>query len=136
MVTDQAAPPVARARRSDAGAARFTARDIAGLVLTGEMYAAPYDLLGLALAVRQDRLRAITARWRRAGLAESGRIGPARPGARSPRPACGRPGCGSRPAARRWPGCDISAPCWRPGSAWRPATRSRPGRGGGAASGG
>src|SRR6266568_8900304 len=76
MVTDQAAPPVARARRSDAGAARFTARDIAGLVLTGEMYAAPYDLLGLALAVRQDRLRAITARWRRAGLAESGLIGP------------------------------------------------------------
>ena len=40
------------------------------------MYAAPYDLLGSALAARPDRVRAITSRWRRAGLAETGRIGP------------------------------------------------------------
>jgi hypothetical protein len=40
------------------------------------MYAAPYDLLALTLRMRQDRLRAILVRWRRAGLAESGRIGP------------------------------------------------------------
>jgi len=80
MVTDQdtrlpraAGPP---ARRSDAGAIRFTSRDIAGLLLTGDMYGAPYDLLGDALDVRPDRLRAVTSRWRRAGLAESGRIGP------------------------------------------------------------
>jgi len=64
------------ARRSDAGSARFTGRDIGGLVLAGEMYGAPYDLLAAALGVRADRLRAITARWRRAGVAESGRIGP------------------------------------------------------------
>src|SRR5260370_23050097 len=67
---------VTPARRTDAGAVRFTSRDIAGLVLTREMYGAPYDLLGAALQVRPARLRAVTSRWRRAGLAESGRIGP------------------------------------------------------------
>jgi hypothetical protein len=83
MVTDldmpapgAAAARLGSARRPDAGAVRFTARDIAGLTLTGDMYGAPGDLLGAALGVRPDRLRAITARWRRAGLAESGRIGP------------------------------------------------------------
>ena len=55
---------------------RFTGRDIAGLLLAGDMYGTPYDLLGLALGARQDRVRAIVARWRLAGLAESGRIGP------------------------------------------------------------
>jgi hypothetical protein len=30
---------------------RFTARDIAGLVLTGDMYAAPYDLVAATLGV-------------------------------------------------------------------------------------
>jgi hypothetical protein len=38
------APPEAPGRRSDAGTVQFTARDIAGLVLTGDMYGAPYDL--------------------------------------------------------------------------------------------
>jgi hypothetical protein len=55
---------------------RFSARDIAGLVLAGDMYAAPYDILAQAMGVQPDRLRAIVARWRHAGLAESGRIGP------------------------------------------------------------
>jgi hypothetical protein len=68
--------PAHKTRRSDAGTVRFTGRDIAGLVLAGDMYAAPYDLLALALGMRADRLRAIVARWRSAGLAESGRIGP------------------------------------------------------------
>jgi hypothetical protein len=68
--------PAAQARRSDAGVARFGDRDAAGLSLAGGMYAAPNDLLALALNVRQDRLRVIIARWRTAGLAESGRIGP------------------------------------------------------------
>lgn len=63
-------------RRSDAGTVRFTSRDITGLALTGDMHAAPYDLLAAALDVTPGRLRAITARWRRAGLAETGRIGP------------------------------------------------------------
>jgi len=69
-------PDPAAGRRSDAGVTRLTGRDITGLVLAAEMYAAPYDLLAAALGVRQDRLRAITARWRHAGLAETGLIGP------------------------------------------------------------
>lgn len=68
--------PVSKVRRSDTGEPRFTGRDISGLVLAGDMYAAPYDLLALALGVRQDRLRAIVSRWRAAGLADTGRIGP------------------------------------------------------------
>ena len=63
-------------RRSDAGAVQFTARDITGLVLAGDMYGAPYDLLAAALGVKAARLRGITCRWRRAGLAQTGRIGP------------------------------------------------------------
>jgi hypothetical protein len=64
------------ARRSDAGAVRLTSRDVAGLVLTGEMYGAPYDLLARCLDVREDRLRAIVARWRKARYADTGRLGP------------------------------------------------------------
>lgn len=66
----------AAARRSDAGTTRLTSRDITGLVLCGEQYGAPYDLLAQALAVRDDRLRAILARWRHAGYADTGRLGP------------------------------------------------------------
>jgi hypothetical protein len=40
------------------------------------MYAAPLDLLGAALGAQLDRVRAVTARWRRAGLAATRRIGP------------------------------------------------------------
>ncbi len=55
---------------------RVSDRDIAGLMLCGEMYGAPYDLLAWFLRVREDRLRGITARWRAAGYAETGRLGP------------------------------------------------------------
>ena len=68
-------------RRSDAGTVRFSGRDIAGLMLCGEMYGAPYDLLAGCLNVQPDRLRGIVARWRAAGYAETGRIGPGRRGA-------------------------------------------------------
>ena len=64
------------ARRSDAGIVRVSDRDIAGLMLCGEMYGAPYDLLAAFLGVREDRLRGIAARWRAAGYAETGRLGP------------------------------------------------------------
>jgi hypothetical protein len=63
-------------RRSDAGTIRLTGRDIAGLVLCGEMQGTPYDLLAGYLDVRDDRLRAIVARWRKAGYAQTGRLGP------------------------------------------------------------
>ena len=44
-------------RRADAGTVRLGGRDIAGLLLCGEMYGAPYDLLALSLGVREDRAR-------------------------------------------------------------------------------
>ena len=64
------------ARRSDAGAVRLGQRDIDGLILCAEHYAAPYDLLAAALGAQPARLRGITARWRRAGYAATGRLGP------------------------------------------------------------
>jgi hypothetical protein len=63
------------ARRADAGTVRLGGRDVAGLVLCADMYGAPYDLLAAYLAVREDRLRAIVARWRHAGYAATGRLG-------------------------------------------------------------
>ena len=69
-------PPLPAGQRSDAGTIRLTSRDITGLVLCGEQYGAPYDLLAAYLDVREDRLRAITARWRAAGYAATGRLGP------------------------------------------------------------
>ena len=51
-------------------------RDIDGLVLCGEHGGAPYDLLAAALDVAPVRLRGITARWRRAGYAATGQLGP------------------------------------------------------------
>jgi hypothetical protein len=63
-------------RRSDAGVVRLGRRDIDGLILCAEHFGAPYDLLASALAAQPARLRAITARWRRAGFAATGRLGP------------------------------------------------------------
>ncbi len=64
------------ARRADAGTIRLSQRDIDGLLLAGEHYGVPLDLLAAALRVQPDRLPAITARWRRAGYAATGRLGP------------------------------------------------------------
>jgi hypothetical protein len=50
--------------------------DIYGLVLCAEHAGVPYDLLAAALAVQPARLRAIVARWRQAGYAATGRLGP------------------------------------------------------------
>src|SRR5262245_3563126 len=69
-------PAGAARRRADAGMVRLGGRDVAGLVLCGEMYGAPYDLLAAALGCREDRCRGIVARWRHAGYAETGRLGP------------------------------------------------------------
>lgn len=65
---EQAAP---RPRRSDAGQIRFTDRDVRGLALVAQQYAAPYDLLAPYLGVTGSRLRSIIARWKRHGLADS-----------------------------------------------------------------
>jgi hypothetical protein len=66
----------APARRADAGSVRLGGRDVGGLLLCGDMYGAPYDLLSAFLAVREDRARGIVARWRHAGYAATGRLGP------------------------------------------------------------
>jgi hypothetical protein len=63
-------------RRADAETIRLSQRDIDGLLLTGEHYGAPYDLLADALRVHQDRLPKIMGRWRRTGYAATGRLGP------------------------------------------------------------
>ena len=68
-------PPLA-GRRADAGTVKLTGRDITGLLLCADHYAAPYDLLAAALDVRTDRLRGIVARWRHTGYAETGTLGP------------------------------------------------------------
>ena len=67
-------PQSPSARRSDAGKIRLQPRDVDGLVILAEQYAAPYDLLARRLGVTEDRLRGITARWRDAGLADTGRL--------------------------------------------------------------
>jgi hypothetical protein len=54
---------------------RLTDRDVSGLLLVAEHYAAPYDLLASALDVSPGRLRNITARWRAAGHAFTGMLG-------------------------------------------------------------
>jgi hypothetical protein len=72
----RAAPAARPAHRVDTGAARLSQRDIDGLLLVGEHYGAPYDLLATALPVRPERVAAIVARWRRAGYVATGRLGP------------------------------------------------------------
>ena len=142
------------ARRADAGVIQLTGRDIDGLLLCGEHYGAPYDLLAAALQVPQGRLPAIVRRWRRAGYAATGRLGPG-PGwcwlTRDGMTATGlgfpalRPALGRLAhiravlAARLWL---ETGPAWSSGHAWwhserrlraRPARgrprRARPGRG-------
>jgi hypothetical protein len=73
ITTATAARP---ARRVDAGSVRLSQRDIDGLLLCGEHYGVPLDLLAAALRVQPGLLPAIMARWRRAGYAATGRLGP------------------------------------------------------------
>jgi len=56
------AHPARPPRRADAGTVRLSQRDIDGLMLCGEHYGAPLDLLAAALRVAPERLPAITAR--------------------------------------------------------------------------
>jgi hypothetical protein len=83
---------------------RLGARDVAGLVLLGDMYGTPYDLLAAFLGVRPDRLRGIVARWRTAGYVATGRLG-AGPAwcwlTRAGLAVTGQPYTQARPAAAR-----------------------------------
>ena len=68
--------PAPGTRRADYGAVRLGQRDIDGLILCAEHYGGPYDLLAAALDVQPARLRGLVARWRKAGYAATGRLGP------------------------------------------------------------
>ena len=117
-------------RRADAGTIRLSQRDIDGLLLTGEHYGVPYDLLADALRVHPDRLTKLTRRWRRLGFAATGRLGPG-PGwcwlTRDGMTATGLGFPATRPAlgrlahiravlaARLWL---EASPAWQTGPAW------------------
>ena len=78
-MTAQAYDRVTAARPPRRGATReagLSQRDIDGLLLCGEHYGVPCDLLADALRVSPDNLGKITRRWRRAGYAATGRLGP------------------------------------------------------------
>ncbi|MGH3195178.1 MAG: hypothetical protein ACRDNT_04420 [Streptosporangiaceae bacterium] len=118
------------ARRADAGTVRLSQRDIDGLLLAGEHYGVPYDLLAAALRVDPGRIPAIVARWRRAEYAATGRLGPG-PGwcwlTRDGMTATGLAYPATRPAlgrlahiravlaARLWL---AATPAWSQGRAW------------------
>ena len=79
---------------------RLTGRDIAALLFVADMYAVQLDQLAVVLGVTQARARAVALGWRRAGDAESARIGPGLPWlwlTRSGLSACGLPPTGSPP---------------------------------------
>lgn len=63
-------------RRADAGVIRLTGRDVAALLWCGQMYGIRSDLLADLLGVSGDVVRRVHLRWRRAHLAETGRLGP------------------------------------------------------------
>ena len=65
-----------KSSKNGADILRLSQRDIDGLLLCAEHYAAPYDLLGQALGVGVERLPEIVKRWRNIGYAASGRLGP------------------------------------------------------------
>src|SRR2546430_2702804 len=125
----------ALARRADAGTVRLGPRDVAGLVLAGDMYGAPYDLLAAFLAVRPDRARGIVARWRGAGYAATGRLG-AGPAwcwlTRAGLAVTGQPYTPARPAVARLAHIRAvlagrlsleASPAYRDGRAWWPPER-------------
>jgi hypothetical protein len=118
------------ARRADAGTVRLSQRDIDGLLLAGEHYGSPYDLLADALSVAKDRLPPVVGRWRRAGYAATGRLGPGPAWCWLTRDGMTATGLGfpaSRPAlgrlahiravlaARLWL---RASPAWQQGQAW------------------
>ena len=119
-----------RQRRVDAGVVQLSQRDIDGLLLCGEHSGAPFDLLATALRVEPGRLSALTSRWRRAGFAATGRLGPGPRWCWLTRDGMAATGLGFRAgppalgrlahlrailAARLWM---EASPAWREGQPW------------------
>ena len=66
----------AQKARHDTGVLWLTQRDIDGLILCGEHYAAPYDLLAAALRIgSQANMYRLLMRWRDTGYAATGQLG-------------------------------------------------------------
>jgi hypothetical protein len=114
-----------------------------GLVLTGDMYGAPYDLLAAYLCVHPDRLRGIVARWRSAGYVATARLGAGPPWCwltRAGLAVTGQPYIPALPAAARLAHIRAvlavrlsleASPAYRDGRAWwRPERRIRAAIGG------
>ncbi len=79
-------------------------RDIAGLLFAAEMHGVQLDQLAVWLGVSEVRARALAARWREQGYADSARLGPGRPWVwltRAGLLACGLPYRPSPPALAR-----------------------------------
>ena len=77
-MTDSTNTPVAVGAVHERAGARvhLTGRDVRALMWCGEMYGIRADLLAAMLAASGDVVKQLRARWRRAGLAETGRLGP------------------------------------------------------------
>jgi hypothetical protein len=69
------------AQRADAGTVRLSQRDIDGLLLCGEHYGAPYDLLAAALRVHPGGCPPWWPGGAAPGTPPPGGSAPARPGA-------------------------------------------------------
>ena len=69
--------PAPRApRRTNARMIRLSQRDIDGLMLCGEHYGVPLDLVAVALGTEPKRTSKIEYRWRRDGYVATGQLGP------------------------------------------------------------
>jgi hypothetical protein len=87
-----------------ASPAHLAERDIAGLLFVADMYGVQLDHVAAVLGTGESRARAIAASWRRAGYAQSGRLGPGGPWiwlTRAGLAACGLPFPASTPALSR-----------------------------------
>jgi hypothetical protein len=87
-----------------AGPAHLAEREIAGLLFAADMYGAQLDQVAAVLGVGESRARAIAASWRRAGYAQSARLGPGGPWiwlTRAGLTACGLPYPATTPALSR-----------------------------------
>ena len=144
---DSASALAGRARAGrDSASGNLAGSDVAGLLFVAEMYGVQLDQLAAVLDVSEQRARAIAARWRSRGHAESARLGPGPPWVwltRAGLASCGLPYAQAPPALSRLAHIRAviavrlaleSAPGYRAaGAYWRSERRLR-GRQGGRAS--
>jgi hypothetical protein len=97
-------PPAPASPATAASPAQLAQRDIAGLLFVADMYGVQLDQLAAVLGTGESRARAVSASWRRAGYAQSARLGPGGPWVwltRAGLAACGLPFPATTPALSR-----------------------------------